>query len=74
MLSGFVLARSYSDTRWTGKSLLRYGAGRFARVYPVYVLSLAVVAPFILADHTPGKAPLWPRTACCCRAGSAICR
>jgi peptidoglycan/LPS O-acetylase OafA/YrhL len=58
VLSGFVLARSYVSTPWTGKNLLRYGAGRFARVYPVYVLSLAVVAPFILADRTPGKAPL----------------
>jgi peptidoglycan/LPS O-acetylase OafA/YrhL len=58
VLSGFVLARSYNFTRWNGKSLLRYGAGRFARVYPVYGLSLAVVTPFILSDHTPGKAPL----------------
>ena len=58
VLSGFVLARSYAATQWTGRSLVRYGIGRFARVYPVYVLSLAVVAPFILADRTPGKAPL----------------
>jgi len=58
VLSGFVLARSYASTSWTGRSLLRYGIGRFARVYPVYVLSLAVVTPFILADRTPGKAPL----------------
>jgi peptidoglycan/LPS O-acetylase OafA/YrhL len=58
VLSGFVLARSYSATRWSGRSLLRYGAGRVARVYPVYLLSLAVVAPFIAADRTPGKPPL----------------
>jgi peptidoglycan/LPS O-acetylase OafA/YrhL len=58
VLSGFVLARTYASTEWTGKSLLRYGVGRFARVYPVYLLSLAVVAPFIVADRTPGKAPL----------------
>ena len=58
VLSGFVLARTYASTEWTGKSLLRYGIGRFARVYPVYLLSLAVVAPFIAADRTPGKAPL----------------
>ena len=30
--------------------------GRVARVYPVYLLSLLVVAPFIAADQTPGKA------------------
>ena len=58
VLSGFVLARSYAATEWNGKSLLRYGVGRFARVYPVYLLSLALVAPFIAADPTPGKGPL----------------
>ncbi len=58
VLSGFVLARTYAGIEWNGRSLLRYCVGRVARVYPVYVLSLAVVAPFILADRTPGKAPL----------------
>lgn len=58
VLSGFVLAQSYSGTEWNGRSLLRYGVGRLARVYPVYLLSLAVVLPFIAADPTPGKAPL----------------
>lgn len=58
VLSGFVLFRSYVTTEWTGKSLLRYGVGRFARVYPVYALSLALVVPFIWADRTPGKGPL----------------
>lgn len=32
--------------------------GRIARVYPVYALSLFVVAPFILEDRTSSKAPL----------------
>src|ERR1051326_2859023 len=58
VLSGFVLARSYAATRWSGGSLVRYGIGRLARVYPVYVLSLAIVTPFILADSTPGKGPI----------------
>jgi peptidoglycan/LPS O-acetylase OafA/YrhL len=58
VLSGFVLSRSYSETQWSARNLLRYGAGRVARVYPVYLLSLAVVAPFILADATPAKTPL----------------
>jgi peptidoglycan/LPS O-acetylase OafA/YrhL len=58
VLSGFVLSRTYASTAWTGRNLVRYGVGRVARVYPVYCLSLAVVAPFILADRTPGKAPL----------------
>lgn len=58
VLSGFVLARSYAETRWDVRGLLRYGVGRVARVYPVYLLSLAMVAPFIAADRTPGKGPL----------------
>lgn len=58
VLSGFVLARSYATKEWSGQSLLRYGIGRLARVYPVYALSMLMVAPFILSDRTPGKAPL----------------
>ncbi|HUP03642.1 MAG TPA: acyltransferase [Bryobacteraceae bacterium] len=55
VLSGFVLTRSYARTPWTGENLARYLVGRLARVYPVYLLSLAVVAPIILADPTPGR-------------------
>jgi peptidoglycan/LPS O-acetylase OafA/YrhL len=58
VLSGFVLARSYAETRWDARGLLRYGVGRVARVYPVYLLSLVVVAPFIAVDGTSGKGPL----------------
>jgi peptidoglycan/LPS O-acetylase OafA/YrhL len=58
VLSGFVLSRSYSETAWSARNLARYGAGRIARVYPVYLLSLAVVAPFVAADATPEKTPL----------------
>jgi peptidoglycan/LPS O-acetylase OafA/YrhL len=56
VLSGFVLTRSYATTVWTRTDALRYALGRVARVYPVYLLSLAVVGPFILADQMPGKA------------------
>ena len=58
VLSGFVLARSYAATEWSRRNLLRYGAGRIARVYPVYALSLLVVLPFILADRSPDKGSL----------------
>ncbi len=58
VLSGFVLARSYAATEWTRDNLLRYACGRFARIYPVYALSLLAVAPFIAEDRTPNKAPL----------------
>jgi len=56
VLSGFVLAHSYASTAWNAGSLRRYAAARFARIYPVYLLSLLVVAPFITADRTPAKA------------------
>lgn len=47
ILSGFVLTRSYAGSTWSGKDLKNYFAARFARIYPVYALSLMVVAPFI---------------------------
>ncbi|HXK04097.1 MAG TPA: acyltransferase [Verrucomicrobiae bacterium] len=54
VLSGFVLTRSYWNASWTRAALAKYYRGRIARVYPVYLLSLMAVAPFILADATPG--------------------
>lgn len=48
VLSGFVLARSYSARSWTGGSIIRYGVGRIARVYPAYLLSLLIVSPFVV--------------------------
>jgi peptidoglycan/LPS O-acetylase OafA/YrhL len=57
VLSGFVLARSYGSMEWNRKNLVRYGVGRFARVYPAYLLSLLIVSPFILKFlSTPGRA------------------
>ncbi len=47
ILSGFVLARSYAGSTWSSKDLKSYFAARFARIYPVYALSLLVVSPFI---------------------------
>jgi peptidoglycan/LPS O-acetylase OafA/YrhL len=58
VLSGFVMARSYAGAEWSGRGLLRYGVGRVARIYPVYALSLLILAPVILADPVPGKAEL----------------
>jgi peptidoglycan/LPS O-acetylase OafA/YrhL len=49
------MVRSHGNMAWTRGNFLRYAAGRIARIYPVYILSLALVAPFILADRTPGK-------------------
>ena len=47
VLSGFVLARSYGSIEWSSKNLIGYGVGRFARVYPAYLLSLLIVSPYI---------------------------
>jgi peptidoglycan/LPS O-acetylase OafA/YrhL len=55
VLSGFVLTRSYWTSQWSPAGLAKYYKGRVARVYPVYALSLVAVAPFVLADRTPGK-------------------
>jgi peptidoglycan/LPS O-acetylase OafA/YrhL len=48
VLSGFVLARTYASMEWDARGLWKYLVGRFARVYPVYLLSLLVVLPFIV--------------------------
>src|SRR5687768_14376661 len=50
VLSGFVLARSYPSPK-----LGSYFVGRIARVYPVYLLSMLLVVPFIAADAVPNK-------------------
>ena len=50
LLSGFVLARSYASVEWNRENLIRYGIGRYARVYPVYALSIAIMLPWIF-DH-----------------------
>ena len=48
VLSGFVLARSYASCRWSRRDLLSYGVARFARIYPVYLVSLLVISFFIV--------------------------
>ena len=55
VLSGFVLTRTYAAQPWNRRNLVNYWIGRLARVYPVFLLSLAVMIPFILEDRTPGK-------------------
>jgi peptidoglycan/LPS O-acetylase OafA/YrhL len=50
VLSGFVLQRSYRATQWNGASITRYAVARVARFYPVYLLSLLVLAPIMYRD------------------------
>ncbi len=55
VLSGFVLARTYAGTDWNPLSGWKYLVGRFARVYPVYLLSLLIVLPFIVKSKEQPK-------------------
>jgi peptidoglycan/LPS O-acetylase OafA/YrhL len=54
-ISGFVLARRYRTTAWTGVSLIQFGVARFSRVYPLYLLSLLILAPIIHHAMAAGR-------------------
>jgi peptidoglycan/LPS O-acetylase OafA/YrhL len=56
ILSGFVLARTYAHAKWDRRSLARFFTARFARIYPVYFLSLIVVSPFMIEIL---RRPVW---------------
>jgi peptidoglycan/LPS O-acetylase OafA/YrhL len=60
LLSGFVLAQSYANTKWTRQSLTRFAIARFARIYPAYLLSFLLISWFALqfvlkVGHTAGQ-------------------
>jgi peptidoglycan/LPS O-acetylase OafA/YrhL len=58
LLSGFVLAQSYARTRWNRQSLAKFAVARFARIYPAYALSLAMISWFALQFVLkPGRTP-----------------
>lgn len=44
VLSGFILTYVYENSLRSGKAALSYAVARFARLYPVYLLSLAIAA------------------------------
>lgn len=57
-MSGFVLARRYRATQWTRPELARFAFARFGRVYPVYLISLLILAPIMfeaLRDDRSGS-------------------
>jgi peptidoglycan/LPS O-acetylase OafA/YrhL len=47
-ISGFVLTLRYRTTVWTRARVLTYAAARFGRIYPVYLLSLIILAPIVI--------------------------
>lgn len=60
ILSGFVLARSCAAVKsWDRRSLIRFGMARFARVYPVFALSMVAMSPFIAETLAkPGRSAI----------------
>ena len=59
VLSGFVLAYTYGRADHTGRVVVPrrpFLAARFARIYPMYVLSLAVALPMFLTQPVTNKA------------------
>ncbi len=46
VLSGFILSYTYAGHTSTGRDRLKFWTARFARIYPVYLLSLVLVFPF----------------------------
>jgi peptidoglycan/LPS O-acetylase OafA/YrhL len=59
VLSGFILAHNYASVRFDVTALRRYAVARLSRIYPVYLLSLLVAAPFFLKQF--GAQPDWLR-------------
>lgn len=55
VLSGFVLTQTYASSNWTRHDFARYAMARFARIYPVYLLSVAAVAYFMWQTATLGS-------------------
>jgi peptidoglycan/LPS O-acetylase OafA/YrhL len=46
LLSGFILAYTYEDQIVTARNRIHFFEARFARIYPVYLLSLILAYPF----------------------------
>lgn len=50
ILSGFVLSLNYPLTHsWNYRDWMNFGSARIARIYPVYLLGLLMVSPFIMS-------------------------
>ncbi len=57
VLSGFILTYVYYGRLTTQKDRTRYAAARFARIYPVYLLSLLLMVPFVASTGFLQGAP-----------------
>jgi peptidoglycan/LPS O-acetylase OafA/YrhL len=52
VLSGFILFYNYGDERSGPFSSSKFWLARFARIYPVYLLGMAIFAPFLVRGWT----------------------
>jgi peptidoglycan/LPS O-acetylase OafA/YrhL len=50
ILSGFILSHNYARTRFDHESLYRFTVARIARIYPSFLLSLAVALPTFIGQ------------------------
>lgn len=49
VLSGFVLSYNYSlGQAWSSSQIRKFGAARFARIYPAYCIALILSAPWVV--------------------------
>jgi peptidoglycan/LPS O-acetylase OafA/YrhL len=57
-LSGFIMAIAYYslETQKLGKA--RYAVARFARIYPIYLIGLLLIAPLVMYSENNGKRAL----------------
>jgi len=51
VLSGFILHRTYRGKLVGRDSIKRFAVARFARIYPVYIITVIVMLPFVGPNH-----------------------
>jgi len=62
ILSGFILSYSYKNRLFSGKvSIVNFYMARFARIYPLHLLTFLIFIPFLVITHNlPGWKILLP--------------
>jgi len=61
ILSGFILSYSYKNRLFSGKvSYMDFYVARFARIYPLHLLTFLIFIPFLMMRYLPGWKVLVP--------------
>ena len=55
LLSGFILSYTYLERLDSGRAVYNFWVARFARIYPVYLLSMLIALPFYIHLSAPIK-------------------